>query len=280
MKAKIDVFSVKDEKPLPSVINSGHGDIAFSPAENLGGFFFSSMRPGGFGGWDLYFISYKNNKWGTPVNLGPDINTIWHEMFITQNGKVYYFSSNRQGGIGYYDIYGINSSSIATNKEMYRARMENKRKMNAMADVKPDYMESFRGENRVERIYIRTQKMTNKEGRESESDFPLVYFDYQSAKLKSKYNPQLNEIASYLKTNTDKSLKIIGHTDERGGDDYNCNLSFNRAKSVLNYLVGKNIKKKRLKILPMGKKMPLQSQDGEEETNAKNRRVEFNIIDN
>ena len=36
---------------------------------------FTSNRPGGLGGYDLYYSVFKNGKWSSPVNLGPDINT-------------------------------------------------------------------------------------------------------------------------------------------------------------------------------------------------------------
>jgi outer membrane protein OmpA-like peptidoglycan-associated protein/tetratricopeptide (TPR) repeat protein len=70
--------------------------------------FFSSSRPGGFGGKDLWvsFITDKG-KWALPVNLGKTINTEGDEMspFIHFDGKTLYFASDGRPGMGGFDIY-------------------------------------------------------------------------------------------------------------------------------------------------------------------------------
>ena len=72
---------------------------------------FTSNRPGGLGGYDLYFSVLKNGKWSSPVNLGPRINTssdeyrpvIGYHPDFTNNFLM--FSSNRPGGKGGFDLY-------------------------------------------------------------------------------------------------------------------------------------------------------------------------------
>ncbi len=68
--------------------------------------YFSSNRPGGFGGMDLYVSTLINNKWSDPVNLGPKINTDKNEIFPFSHpdGKVI-FASNGHEGIGNLDIF-------------------------------------------------------------------------------------------------------------------------------------------------------------------------------
>lgn len=70
--------------------------------------FFVSDMPGGFGGKDLYYVEYdkKAKTFGSPVNMGPEINTAADEMypFVRDNGD-FYFTSNREGGMGGFDIY-------------------------------------------------------------------------------------------------------------------------------------------------------------------------------
>lgn len=70
--------------------------------------YFISDRPGGYGGYDIY-RSIKNDKgeWGTPINLGPNINTTGNEKspFIHPDGKTLYFSSDGWMGLGGYDIF-------------------------------------------------------------------------------------------------------------------------------------------------------------------------------
>ena len=69
--------------------------------------YFSSNRPGGFGGMDLYVSTFINNKWSDPVNLGPKVNTDKNDVFpfIHTDGKVFFTSNGRKDGIGGLDIY-------------------------------------------------------------------------------------------------------------------------------------------------------------------------------
>jgi flagellar motor protein MotB len=70
--------------------------------------FFVSNRAGGYGGMDLWYsVMNADGRWGTPVNLGAEINSIGDEMspFIHFDGKTLYFSSNGRAGMGGYDIF-------------------------------------------------------------------------------------------------------------------------------------------------------------------------------
>lgn len=72
---------------------------------------FTSNRTGGLGGFDLYYSLFKNGKWGSPVNLGPRINTSSDEyrpiIGYNPNFKNLFmiFSSDRSGGKGGFDLY-------------------------------------------------------------------------------------------------------------------------------------------------------------------------------
>lgn len=69
--------------------------------------YFSSNRPGGMGGMDLWYSIIKNDRATEPVNLGPQINTSADDItpFYDQVNNVLYFSSDRAGGKGGHDIY-------------------------------------------------------------------------------------------------------------------------------------------------------------------------------
>ncbi len=76
---------------------------------------FSSQRPSGFGGYDIYYtIKYKTG-WRAPVNLGEQINSAYDEKdpFLTNDGAFLYFSSNRSESIGGFDIF-ISSYNVST----------------------------------------------------------------------------------------------------------------------------------------------------------------------
>ena len=74
---------------------------------------FTSNRPGGYGGFDLYYSLLVNGKWSAPVNFGPKINTAYDEYRpiikpmpgFTNDFMI--FSSNRPGGKGGFDLYYV-----------------------------------------------------------------------------------------------------------------------------------------------------------------------------
>ena len=68
--------------------------------------FFISNMPGGYGGTDIYYCKKQGFSWGTPINLGPSINTSGNEMFpyINDDNNLY-FASNGHIGFGGLDIF-------------------------------------------------------------------------------------------------------------------------------------------------------------------------------
>lgn len=90
---------------LPSPVNVNAQDTGLVPSLDGKGYFFSSRRPGGFGGWDIYFVKYDNNVFGNPVNLGDKINSEGNEINLTLIGESIFFCSDRAGGYGSYDVY-------------------------------------------------------------------------------------------------------------------------------------------------------------------------------
>jgi hypothetical protein len=90
-------------------INSSSDDKCPLVFQNI--MVFTSDRPGGYGGFDLYYSVFRNGNWNTPVNFGPGINTSsdeyrpvlgYHPDFTN---LFMMFSSNRPGGKGGFDLY-------------------------------------------------------------------------------------------------------------------------------------------------------------------------------
>lgn len=68
--------------------------------------YFSSNRPGGYGGMDIYVVVKENGVWGEPKNLGPQVNTEGNEMFpYISNIGTLYFASDGHAGLGGLDIF-------------------------------------------------------------------------------------------------------------------------------------------------------------------------------
>jgi len=107
------------------------------------------------------------------------------------------------------------------------------------------------------------------------SDFETVYFSYDSYELSPVAIDSIEKNAKLLKSDPTYSLRIEGHCDDRGSDEYNMSLGENRAMTVMNYLASLGIDKSRLTIISYGEEMPV-ANDRNEIAWAKNRRVEFN----
>ncbi|MBS3810951.1 MAG: OmpA family protein [Halanaerobiales bacterium] len=102
-----------------------------------------------------------------------------------------------------------------------------------------------------------------------------VYFDTDSAKIKSESEPSVKEIAKVLNDNHDLNLYIVGHTDDTGEFEYNMDLSQRRAESLVNVLVEEyDISRNLLKPAGVGPLAPKASNETED-GRAKNRRVEL-----
>lgn len=69
--------------------------------------YFSSNRPKGYGGNDIWYTVYQNDKYNDPINLGSNINTTGNEItpFYDKKNEVLYFSSDKHPGLGGYDIF-------------------------------------------------------------------------------------------------------------------------------------------------------------------------------
>lgn len=94
---------------LDDHINTGEGNETSACISMDGNYlFFSSDKPGGYGGKDIYRCKkLPNGKWGLPVNAGPAINTMYDEdaPFLSSDDRVLYFSSKGHNTIGEYDVF-------------------------------------------------------------------------------------------------------------------------------------------------------------------------------
>ena len=101
----------------------------------------------------------------------------------------------------------------------------------------------------------------------------IVYFDFDSFVVKDEYRPMLEAHAKVLAANRSKRMALEGHTDERGGREYNLALGQKRAEAVLKSLVLLGVLDNQLEAVSFGKERPAQGSD--EAAWAKNRRVEL-----
>ncbi|MBA3665392.1 MAG: PD40 domain-containing protein [Bacteroidetes bacterium] len=106
--SKVNSGKWKTPEPIGKPIASSYweGGACISPDGKK--YFFTSERPGGFGGSDIWMVERINKKeWGKPVNLGSDVNTKFDEagMFLAPDGKTLFFCSNGPNTMGSYDVF-------------------------------------------------------------------------------------------------------------------------------------------------------------------------------
>ncbi len=91
-------------RPFP---HNGSGFSCAWPSFNDDGtsLLFSSDRPDGFGGMDIYMCQLINKEWSDPVNLGSAVNTPGHEITPLSADNVLYFASDWHYGYGGFDIF-------------------------------------------------------------------------------------------------------------------------------------------------------------------------------
>lgn len=104
-----------------------------------------------------------------------------------------------------------------------------------------------------------------------------IYFDFDKTTLKSESFTELNKVVDFLKQNPSVEIEVAGHTDNKGADEYNLNLSQGRSQSVVDYIVSQGVDRSRLIAHGYGESKPIDTNDSEA-GRANNRRVEVTIL--
>ncbi len=101
-----------------------------------------------------------------------------------------------------------------------------------------------------------------------------IQFDFDQYTLSVEARETLAKNAAYIQANPGVQVRIEGHCDERGADEYNLALGERRALAAMNYLVSLGISANQLSVISYGEELPLDPSTSEEAW-AKNRRAEF-----
>ncbi len=113
LRSKLIAGKYSAPEKLGYPINTGSDDFSpfVTPDENL--LLFSSDRPGGFGGYDLYASRRNNKVWSTPQNLGPKVNSSTWERYptLSPDGKSLFFIRDREG-LSDFEIFQIDASVL------------------------------------------------------------------------------------------------------------------------------------------------------------------------
>ncbi len=237
------------------------GDSAFFAAQN---------RNDGFGGWDLYSISLpksaKPEKVLTIKGKVTDskgkplaVQIKWENL---ENGELI-GNLKSDPRDGYYFIVlplGKNYGYFAEKNGYYPSASNiNLKNANSTNVITEDIVLTSIKEMKEEKAKIRINN---------------IFFDFNKDELKAESYPELDRLVAFIKKNKPERVRIEGHTDNSGTQDYNMNLSLARAESVLNYLLNKGLSKDILSIEGFGMSKPI-VENNSEVNKAKNRRVEI-----
>lgn len=102
----------------------------------------------------------------------------------------------------------------------------------------------------------------------------VIYFDYDSYVVKEEFRPTIEGYAKSLNAAKSRRLTVEGHTDDRGGREYNLALGQKRAEAAVKSLTLLGVSADQLEAVSLGKERPA-VEGSTEQAYAKNRRAEF-----
>ena len=101
-----------------------------------------------------------------------------------------------------------------------------------------------------------------------------IYFDYDSYFVKSEFQPVVQAHARFLNQNRNRSIFVQGHTDERGGREYNLALGHKRAEAVRRTMILLGVNEAQVEAVSFGKEKP-RALGSNEQAWAENRRADI-----
>jgi peptidoglycan-associated lipoprotein len=104
----------------------------------------------------------------------------------------------------------------------------------------------------------------------------MINFDYDQSTIRQADQGTLDRKAAVLQANPQVRVRISGHADERGSDEYNLALGNRRAAAAKRYLENKGLDGSRMDVVSFGEERPL-NQGADETAYAQNRRDEFEV---
>jgi outer membrane protein OmpA-like peptidoglycan-associated protein/Tol biopolymer transport system component len=105
--SQLDGNTWKTPRSIGSPINSRAWESQPSLSFDGKTLYFTSNRPGGFGGMDIWMSQYSKGRWSVPQNLGPEINSTGDEQcpYIAKDDQTLYFNSDTHVGMGGVDLF-------------------------------------------------------------------------------------------------------------------------------------------------------------------------------
>lgn len=303
---------------LKSPVNSGADDFTFlpdpytkgegpahpplKPGDLIRAGFISSNRPGGRGGDDVYrFEQRVPPPKPVKVDTTPAKTAVAHkivlEIYVLE--KIFATPDNPNSNVlGRRPLPGAGIQTESGSKKqnatvkddgLLRLELADNTDYNFVASLKGYLANSARfstkgiakdPSNPVQTFEL--EIVLDKIYRNREIVLENIYYDYDKWDIRPDAEPTLNKLSDVLKQNPDIRIQLGSHTDCRGNDSYNQDLSQRRAQSAVNYLIGKSIDPNRLSAVGYGESQPVvtcictRCTEGEHQAN---RRTTFKIVE-
>ncbi len=291
-----DLWRVNIKERAGSLENLGEfintpGDEMFPYMRTDSILYFASDGHPGMGGLDIFKATLTPSGGWSVVNMGSPMNSPSDDFGITfGEGERGYFSSNRNDGRGYDHIYSfelpdlqIVISGWVLDKDEEPIpnaiiRIVGNDGSNQKAVARDDGSFSFPLQRGVKYVMLAGAKGflnakqeftsdTAEEDAEYGVDFILasinkpvvienIFYDFDKATLRPESKTALDEMAQMLRDNPNVTIEMASHTDRKGSDEYNLDLSHRRAQSVIDYLIAAGISPDRLQPQGYGESRP------------------------
>lgn len=299
----------------PKINTEGNESFPFIADDNTTLYYASSGKPG-LGGLDVFQADLS--KGTEAVNIGKPVNTEKDDFSFSFNKakNLGFFASNRNGNDDLFSaspLCGVEVFTVVTNsktgavlanasvsivddkKNVIATQMTNE-KGEVTYDVECNKSYSIQaskdgfesntfpvgvsqtkgGPTKVDAALRPIEEIVT----ETEIVLNPIYFEFDKSNITQEGAFELDKIVQVMKNNEKMVIMAKSHTDNRGSDVYNLNLSDRRAKSTRQYIISKGIAANRISAKGMGETEPKIDckENCTEEQHAQNRRSEFLIV--
>ena len=291
-----DIWRINLTQKIGSLENLGEwintpGNEMFPYVRTDSVLYFASDGHPGYGGLDLFRAELKPSGGRAVTNMGTPINSASDDFGITfGEGESGFFTSNRNDARGYDAIYSFELPELKIMISGWVLDKDEEPVPNAVIRIvgndgsnqkqvaRDDGSFSFPLERGVSYVMLAGAKGylnarqeftsdTAEEDAEYGVDFILasitkpvvidnIFYDFDKATLRPESKEALDEMVQVLRDNPNVTIEMASHTDRKGTDEYNIDLSSRRAKSVIDYLISQGIAPDRLQSQGYGESRP------------------------
>lgn len=291
-----DIWRINLRDRVGSLENLGQfintpGDEMFPYMRTDSVMYFASDGHPGYGGLDLFRAELTPSGGWKVENMGRPINSSADDFGITfGEGENGYFSSNREDGRGYDHLFSFQLPDLQIWLSGWVLDKDEEPVPNAVIRIvgndgsnqkevaRDDGSFRFplsRGVSYVmmagAKGYLNAKQEFTSDTAEEDAEYGVdfilasinkpvvidnIFYDFDKASLRPESKTALDEMVQVMRDNPNITIEMASHTDRKGSEEYNLDLSERRAKSVIDYLISAGIKADRLQHMGYGESRP------------------------